>query len=505
MAVIRSPKKRRGPKPKTLATRELRDQDLKPIRYPERTYSQNQKLRVLTFLEKHQIPLQRLGQYRQPTQQEASDLYQIPRRTISDWVQKRSTIEKLGRDSRVKKEESLVCTRRVLWPELEDFLYKEFMERRKTGRTVRQGWFRIQSRFQFRVIYPNVNPEIFRFSNGWFRGFLNRHRISLRSITKKAQKVPGDYEMLVVNWLRFNRRNSQPRTASFWEVALERPVGRFELSNICNLDETPIPFEYLQGKTYNRVGEKTIWVKETRSGWDKRQATLVLCVFADGIPRVPPMVIFRGTGTRLGREKLRYHPEVLVEFNPTAYMNEVLFEKYIRNYLIPVLEGRPTLFALDLMGSHKTPAILDLFRQNDITPSIIPAGCTSLVQPLDISINKPFKGLMQDLTDERIFELESVDEFEKWTVGDRRVMTTECVGNAFSQFHNEKAEVIRRSFWKVGLSLPINGSRDYELDIKGFTSLAIGNWREDWVSLDDRADVIEDDDDDIELIPTSSD
>jgi len=84
-------------------------------------------------------------------------------------------------------------------------------------------------------------------------------------------------------------------------------------------------------------------------------------------------------------------------------------------------------------------------------------------------------------------------------------MTTECVGNAFSQFHNEKAEVIRRSFWKVGLSLPINGSRDYELDIKGFTSLAIGNWREDWVSLDDRANVIEDDDDDIELIPTSSD
>ena len=89
-------------------------------------------------------------------------------------------------------------------------LYKEFMERRKAGRTVRQGWFCIQSRFQFRVIYPDVNPEIFRFSNGWFRGFLKRHRISLRSITKKAQKVPEDYELLVVNWLRFNWRNSQP-------------------------------------------------------------------------------------------------------------------------------------------------------------------------------------------------------------------------------------------------------------------------------------------------------
>ena len=121
------------------------------------------------------------------------------------------------------------------------------------------------------------------------------------------------------------------------------------------------------------------------------------------------MVIFHGTGTRLGREKLRYHPDVLVEFIPTAYMNDVLFEKYVRTYLIPVLGGRPTLLALDLMGSHETPALVDLFRQNDITSSLIPAGCTSLVQPLDASINKPFKGLMQDLTDKRIFELESLD------------------------------------------------------------------------------------------------
>ena len=138
----------------------------------------------------------------------------------------------------MRKEESVGFTRRVLWPELEDVLYKEFMERRKTGRTVRQGWFRIQSRYQFRVIYPDVNLEIFRFSKGWFRGFLKRYRMSLRSITKIAQKVLEDYELLVVNWLRFNRRNSQPRKDLFWEVALERPVGRFELSNICNLDET---------------------------------------------------------------------------------------------------------------------------------------------------------------------------------------------------------------------------------------------------------------------------
>ena len=89
---------------------------------------------------------------------------------------------------------------------------------------------------------------------------------------------------------------------------------------------------------------KTVWVKESRSGWDKRQASLVLCIFADGILRVPPMVIFHGTGQRLAAEKAKYDPGILVEFNSTAYMNDRLFEPYIREHLLPVLGGRPTLF-----------------------------------------------------------------------------------------------------------------------------------------------------------------
>lgn len=168
-------------------------------------------------------------------------------------------------------------------------------------------------------------------------------------------------------------------------------IGRFLLSNICNLDETPIPFEYLDGATYGPSGLKTVWVKSTRSGWDKRQASLVLCVFADGVPRIPPMVIFHGMGKRLGDEFDHYHLGVLIEFNKKGYMNDQLFLRYITNHLLPALEGRPTLFALDLMGSHKTSEVLDTLRQHQIIPSLIPGGCTSLVQPLDVSINKPMK------------------------------------------------------------------------------------------------------------------
>ena len=69
----------------------------------------------------------------------------------------------------------------------------------------------------------------------------------------------------------------------------------FPLRRTANMDQTPLPFEYLCGKTYACKGDKTIWAKSIHSGWDKRKATLVLTVFADGIPYVKSDIFFKGT------------------------------------------------------------------------------------------------------------------------------------------------------------------------------------------------------------------
>ena len=65
----------------------------------------------------------------------------------------------------------------------------------------------------------------------------------------------------------------------------------FPLRRITNMDQAPLPFEYLCGKTYVCKGDMIVWAKSIRSGWDKRQATLVLTVFADGIPYVKPDIL----------------------------------------------------------------------------------------------------------------------------------------------------------------------------------------------------------------------
>lgn len=66
------------------------------------------------------------------------------------------------------------------------------------------------------------------------------------------------------------------------------------------MDQTPLLFTFASGETYSQTGEKTVWV---RGGLDKRQCTVQLTVFADGEPRMKPLLIFKGTGAL--REKVR--------------------------------------------------------------------------------------------------------------------------------------------------------------------------------------------------------
>jgi hypothetical protein len=65
--------------------------------------------------------------------------------------------------------------------------------------------------------------------------------------------------------------------------------------------------------------------------------------------------------------------------------------------VIPVLNGQPTLLALDHFGGHKTDNVLDAMKAHFVTISVIPVGCTGIVHPLVISINRPFKDILKVL------------------------------------------------------------------------------------------------------------
>ena len=79
------------------------------------------------------------------------------------------------------------------------------------GRPVHRTWFHRVSKEPFVINYPEKDPTLFRFSNGWFRNFLQWHQISLRAVTNTASQLPTDFAGAILSWLKFNRRNSRLR------------------------------------------------------------------------------------------------------------------------------------------------------------------------------------------------------------------------------------------------------------------------------------------------------
>ena len=103
----------------------------------------------------------------------------------------------------------------------------------------------------------------------------------------------------------------------------KRRRGTFSLADIANMDQTPLPFVMDDSKTYDQTGSKEIWCASGSSGLEKRQCTVQLTIFPDGVSRVTPLVIFRGKDLRIkAEEKRKRNNRVKVLFEKNAWCDE---------------------------------------------------------------------------------------------------------------------------------------------------------------------------------------
>ncbi|KFA79687.1 hypothetical protein S40288_10060 [Stachybotrys chartarum IBT 40288] len=464
-------RKRSGPKSKSLEARGI-TKSVKPVSRIERTFSRKKRLDVLAFLTNHRIydidrslrhRIRREDAvtdypYRQPTIKEASSYFNIPPSTIQGWWRKKDSIK----------------------------LYSIFLESRDEGKIITTSWFRRHSKRLFAELQPRTQ-QLFTFSK-WL-----------------STQRPEEYVKFINSFLRFIRRVSQPKALGIpinqlltSTTPLSPTRRRFRKYVIINVDETPIPWEYLDGCTWDHKGAKSVSGKADRSGWNKRQATLVLYIFADGIARLKPKLIFKGspTGRIFAVEGHLYSPDVTVEFNETAYNNEVLFQRWIEEELVPLAGQKDYLLVMDVASFHKTPAILDSLRENHITSCLIPPGLTSLLQPLDTAVNGPFKKWLQDATKEYVVGREAQGLIQ-WTVSDKRIMTTWVVAKAAKRLENNP-DLVSKAFVQCGISVAPDGSQDNTIHIKDIPAEAIDltGWEEQedtWIKDEAEVDEIEDD------------
>ena len=84
------------------------------------------------------------------------------------------------------------------------------------------------------------------------------------------------------------------------------------------------------------------------------------------------------------------------------------------------------------------PVVYARLARHSITPSLIPGGTTGLIQVVDVCVNRSFKAILKDVTDEIIDgrgeeALLWLDNTSESAVGRRRVLMTRAVGEAWER------------------------------------------------------------------------
>ncbi|CDW60040.1 BrkDBD and DDE 1 and HTH Tnp Tc5 domain containin g protein [Trichuris trichiura] len=281
---------------------------------------------------------------------QAARKYGVTRKMVIDWRKQEEALKKMPKKQRARR--SGIAS----WPELENGLAEWDREQRQSGRIVTRKDMRDQA-----MNRANSNPYLaygFTATQAWCSRFMKRKKLVLRQKTKVAQKKPVDLE----DKLRDFR----------WHVKGLTNGNEFPLGNIGNMDETPIFFDMIGFRTVDSKGAKSIIAKST--GHERTHFTR---------KRMP---------------KENFPSGAFVHFHEKGWMDEQGARLWIDN----IWRKRPghsnsrSLLVWDSFRSHVAEAIKSHLNKCKMKTAVFPGGLRSVLQPLDVCINKLFKGYMRE-------------------------------------------------------------------------------------------------------------
>ena len=304
--------------------------------------------------------------------------------------------EKLVRDWRrhfdqIKTLSKTKCAERGMkcsWPDLEKHLVSWVEENRNSGYIVTRNQILLEGKSWAR----KNNVAGFTGRRSWCSRFMKRHNLVLRQKTKISQKLPEDLDEKITDFHSF--------------VIKRRKRHDYDLKQIGNMDETPTWFDMPSSRTMNKAGAKTVFVRT--SGHEKVRFTTVLGCMADGT-KLKPMVIFKGKTM----PKENFPPGIVVHVHPKGWMDEAGMKIWVEK----IWRGRPgglartrSLLVFDSFSGHLTDDVKRCVKDENTDLAVIPGGLTSVVQPLDTCLNKPFKDRLRE-------------QWNSWVISEERSFT----------------------------------------------------------------------------------
>ena len=319
---------------------------------------------------------------------QAHKAFQVDRKCIIKWRKVEESLK--AEENKGIKKRKIGGGRKLGYPDIELKLLEWIKKRRDAGARVTGKSLKIEGKRLHRL----QGNQGFKGSCGWLRKFMRRHKLSFRRTTHVGQKNEDILSDKMQGFLGFVTK-------------LRRRRG-YSLSLIGNMDETPLYVDTPGEYTMEEIGKKTISMKSM--GHEKERFTVMLAAMADGT-KLTPMVLFKGV-----RPPKNIPTGIIVKMcRNGAWANEEIIAEWLtRVWRRNNSERR--LLVWDSFRAHMTAKVKTLVREQfNSDMAIIPGGCTSTIQPCDVSWNKPMKDKWRDTYDEWL-----VDGPTEYTKGGNR-------------------------------------------------------------------------------------
>lgn len=302
--------------------------------------------------------------------------FNVDRKRIRDWLSKEEIFmaNNHGKNKNLRK---LTSGRKPLSEELDDALFEFFEKERENGFAVSNRMLEEEAL----KIATSLGILEFKASSMYIKRWKKRFNVSMRRGTNESQKLPDDYVEAANGFLQ--------------TVRSLRIKNDYTYFNICNMDQTMVRFDEPYSRTNEVVGNKTIRIANT--GCKKRGFTVALAAAASG-HKFPAFIILKEPTGRIPprvMNELRIPDNVKVTCSVNGWMTSVLMESWLNRIWGQNDDDVRRLIILDRASIHTTPQIKEKIENLDTDLVIIPAGCTSLLQPADVSWMSPFKSALR--------------------------------------------------------------------------------------------------------------
>jgi hypothetical protein len=235
--------------------------------------------------------------------------------------------------------------------------------------------------------------------------FLAKNNLTHCVATHMAQRDPREVKAEVLEFLEY--------------IPLHLDDGSRDPNYIINMDQTPVYHAMNARTTIERVGTRTVNMRTSMG--DSKRVTVAATITASGMI-LPTMVVFKGEssnydchqtnhayrylfkGKRTGviaKEELPILPAGLIyRVQEKAWFSKDIMLDWIEFVLKPhvanVTEGIVPILFLDSFTVHKMGCVVHGIQALGIEVDFIPPGCTSMVQPVNVGYNKPFKAKVRE-------------------------------------------------------------------------------------------------------------